>query len=101
MKLRALEWLRALRSAARVIALACLCCLAWGCKEKRSERVAASYSSATRPTHPPLPRRALARDPVGLDAIPIEEDYEERAAVSITAANLASKLAELEKEMAF
>jgi hypothetical protein len=38
---------------------------------------------------------------VGIDAIPTEEDYEERAASAITEANLTSKLAELEKEMAF
>ena len=73
-----------------------------GCKEQRGERVAASYSSVTQPndlsTAPAgLPEKML----VGVDTIPTEEDYEERAASSITAANLPSKLAELEKEMAF
>jgi hypothetical protein len=78
-----------------------LACLTSGCKEDRSERVAASYSSVSKPTVLPKPTRAPAKAPVGLDAIPTEEDYEERAASTITAANLARKLAELEKEMAF
>lgn|GEM_PF-1314083 len=84
-----------------VIGLACLC-LGGGCKEERSHRVAASYSSVTRPTDPSsLPPRTPARAPVGLDAIPTEEDYEERAATNITDANWVSKLTEFEKEMAF
>lgn len=87
--------------AAWFVALACVCGLAGGCQEERSQRVAASYSSVTRPTHSAVPQRAPAQAPVGTDAIPAEEDYEERAAVNITEANLLSKLTELEKEMAF
>ena len=72
------------------------------CKEERSERVAASYSSVTRATERPLPTR---REPqavaVGSDAVPVEEDYEARAASSITEANLPAKLAELERELRF
>ena len=84
------------------IGLVCLCCLGWGCKEERTHRVAASYSSVTRPTYPSsVPQRTPAQAPVGLDAIPTEEDFEERAAANITEANLVSKLTELEKEMAF
>jgi len=64
--------------------------------------VAASYSSVTRPTHPSsVHQRTPVQAPVGLDAIPTEEDYEERAAANIAEANLVSKLTELEKEMAF
>lgn len=85
----------------RLIACACLCCVAWGCKEERSQRVAASYSSVTRPSHERAPQRAPAAPALGLDAIPTEEEYEERAAATITATNLVSKLTELEKEMAF
>ena len=64
--------------------------------------MAASYSSATQPTYPSsVPQRMPARAPVGLDAVPTEEDYEERAAANINEANLVSKLTDLEKEMAF
>ncbi|HYQ27933.1 MAG TPA: hypothetical protein VER04_11965 [Polyangiaceae bacterium] len=77
-----------------------LACLAWGCKG-RSERVEASYSSATRPSYLPAPERAVQKVPVGIDAIPTEEEYEERAASDISSANLERKLSELEKEMAF
>jgi hypothetical protein len=72
-----------------------------GCKDNRTERVAASYSSVSKPTLLPGPVRVTEKTAVGVDAIPTEEDYEERAATSITEANLARKLAELEKEMAF
>ncbi|HET7542031.1 MAG TPA: hypothetical protein VFK05_19325 [Polyangiaceae bacterium] len=70
------------------------------CNEQRSERVAASYSSAAkrdaRPfREPPQPQRP----PSGLDAVPVEEDYEARAAANITEANLEAKLAELEREL--
>lgn len=68
------------------------------CKGERSERVAASYSSATKATEYPLPKRepeAAAR----LDAVPAEEDYEVQAAASITLANLQAKVAELEREL--
>ena len=89
-------------SAIGVVCLTCLCCLGWGCNEERSHRVAASYSSVTRPTHPSsVHQRTPVQAPVGLDAIPTEEDYEERAAANIAEANLVSKLTELEKEMAF
>lgn len=77
------------------------------CKE-RSERVAASYSSVTKPS-PALPAsadpRAAARlrpsdsAIIGLDTIPVEESYEERAEKSITDANLEAKVSELEKEL--
>jgi len=75
--------------------------LVWGCQEDRSQRVAASYSSVSKPTFSPPPVRVPAKAAVGIEAIPTEEDYEERAATTITDANLARKLAELEKEMAF
>lgn len=72
------------------------------CKEKRAERVAASYSSVTKASdHPPVPPRSHAPEKivVGLDSIPVEESYEERAASTITEANLDAKVTELEKEL--
>ena len=83
------------------LGLASLGSLVSGCEEERSQRVAASYSSVTRPTYPVAPKAAAAQAPVGIDAIPVEEDYEERAEANITEANLLNKLTELEKEMAF
>jgi len=89
------------RSLLLLCSSACLVCLVWGCREERSERVAASYSSVTKPTFLPQPLPPPQKATVGVDAIPTEEDYEERAATTITEANLVSKLTELEKEMAF
>jgi hypothetical protein len=75
--------------------------VAWGCKD-RNERVAASYSSVSKPTLSPRPVRVPEKKvAVGIDAIPTEEDYEERAATAINDANLVRKLTELEQEMAF
>jgi hypothetical protein len=68
------------------------------CKE-RSERMAASYSTVSKPTERPLKARQPQAIAVGVDAVPVEEDYEVRAASSITEANLAAKLAELEREL--
>jgi len=68
------------------------------CKEERSERVAASYNSAAQRTERPLPVPPPQKVTIGLDAIPTEEDYEARAAATITEANLQVKLAELELE---
>lgn len=68
------------------------------CKGERSERVAASYSSAAKATERPLGQReppSAAR----LDAVPAEEDYEVQAAASISEANLQAKVAELEREL--
>jgi hypothetical protein len=73
--------------------------LSAACKQERSERLAASYSTVSKATERPLPTRAPQTVVVGIDAVPVEEDYEERAAWSITAANLAAKLAELEREL--
>jgi len=69
------------------------------CKAERSERIAASYSSAAQRTERPLPHLQPHPLAVGLDAIPAEEDYEVRAARAITEANLQAKLAELEHEL--
>lgn len=70
------------------------------CSKDRSERVAASYSSVTKPASSTPPRPPPSPAPsVGLDAIPVEEDYEERAASTISADNLQARLVELEKEM--
>jgi len=70
-----------------------------GCREERAQRVAASYSSSTKPSPaapaPPAPRKVT----VGVEAVPVEEDYEARAAATISAANLAAKSAELEREL--
>ncbi|HEY0465740.1 MAG TPA: hypothetical protein VGC79_16115 [Polyangiaceae bacterium] len=70
------------------------------CKEERSHRVAASYSSAAqrteRPFRAPAPPQQAA---LGMEAIPTEEDYEVRAAQAISDANLQAKLAELEREL--
>lgn len=70
-----------------------------GCERDRTERMAESYSTASKPTYrePPRPPPQIA--PTGLAAISVEEDYEERAAITITAANLEAQLSELEKEL--
>ncbi|MEI9935994.1 MAG: hypothetical protein WDO69_02090 [Pseudomonadota bacterium] len=83
------------------LTLIALACLTSSCREERSHRVSASYSSVSKPTYLPAPKRAPAKAVLGIAGIPTEEDYEERAEASITEANLASKLKELEKEMAF
>jgi hypothetical protein len=80
-----------------LILLLALALVSAACKE-RSERVAASYSTVTKATERPLPTRQPQAVAVGIDAVPVEEDYEVRAAASITEANLAEKLAELERE---
>ena len=76
------------------------------CKEQRSERIAASYRTVSKASGRPLPSReplavsgGSAKMAVGTDAVPVEEDYEARAASSITEANFAAKLAELEREL--
>lgn len=69
------------------------------CKEERSERVAASYSTWVQRTERALPKPQPQKLTVGQDAIPAEEDYEVRAASTITEANLQTKLAELEHEL--
>jgi uncharacterized lipoprotein len=82
-----------------ILALA-LALLSAACKkEERSERVAASYSTFTKATERPLPKQEPQKVTVGIDAVPVEEDYEARAASSITEANLSAKLAELEREL--
>jgi len=73
--------------------------LSVGCKEKRSERVAASYSTVTQATERPLPAHEAQKVPVGVDAVPVEEDYEVRATSSINEANMKAKLAEIEQEL--
>jgi len=79
-----------------------LACSTYSCKDdQRDERKAASYSSVSKPTYLPVPSRESAKPAVGIDAIPAEEDYEERAATTINEQNLVGKLVELEKEMAF
>jgi hypothetical protein len=88
----------------RVLALLCVATAisAVACKAERAERVAASYSSVTKPTtKPPPPPRSRPPDKivVGLASIPVEESYEERAASTITEANLQAKVSELEKEL--
>jgi len=70
-----------------------------GCNEQRAERVAASYSSSTKPSGNPLPLPRAATPAVGTDAVPVEEEYEVRAASSITPSNLQAKLSELEQEL--
>ena len=81
------------------IALLVAALVSAACKQERSERVAASYSTVSKATERPLPTRVPQTVAVGVDAVPVEEDYEARAASSITEANLAAKLAELEREL--
>jgi hypothetical protein len=82
------------------ILLVALALLSAACKEERSERVAASYSTVSKATERPVPTRRVPQAvAVGTDAVPVEEDYEARATSSITDANLAAKLAELEREL--
>ena len=82
-----------------VVCLASVTVAAPACKEKHSERVAASYSSVTRPTDRPPPAHEPPKLLVGIDAVPAEEDYEVRAASAITEANVQAKLTELEREL--
>jgi hypothetical protein len=58
-----------------------------GCKHDRAEAIAASYSSVTKPI------------PIAVALIPVEEEYEARAAVEITKANLAEQVSALEQEL--
>jgi hypothetical protein len=81
------------RGAAIVLALLALVPL--GCKHDRTQAVAASYSSVTRPA----PVVAAPLSAMGVASIPVEEEYEERAASAITQANLAAQVAEIEKEI--
>ncbi len=53
----------------------------------------------TKPTYREPPKRDPQRALVGVDGIPTEEEYEDRASTTITEANVAAQLAELEKEM--
>ncbi|HYQ43922.1 MAG TPA: hypothetical protein VER11_18200 [Polyangiaceae bacterium] len=70
------------------------------CNSERSQRVAASYSSAAERTERPFPTTHRRQEPpTGIEAVPTEEDYEARAASSITETNLKEKLAELEQEL--
>ena len=73
--------------------------VSFACKEQRSERIAASYSTVSKVNERPLPSREPLPVTAGTDAVPVEEDYEARAASSITEANFAAKLAELEREL--
>ena len=79
--------------------LLALLLLGAACNGSRSERVAASYSTVTKPTERSLPGDEPRRATSAIEAIPVEEDYEVRAAASITEANLAAKLLELEREL--
>ena len=86
------------------LVVACLSVLAFvGCKEDRPKRVAASYSTVTKPTFHPVPKLdAQAQQlPVGTDGVPTEEDYEARAESTITDANREAQLTALENEMPF
>lgn len=78
-----------------LIAFLPLLLAAGGCKHDRAQALAASYSSVTKPTPfvaPPLSASGIA-------AIPVEEEYEERASADITPENLLAQVAEIEKEL--
>ena len=86
----------------RLLAVVCLVSIAAisaACKEKRTERVAASYSTETQPNYRSAPPFQPQKVPVGIDAVPVEEDYEVRAASTITGDDVQAKLAELEREL--
>jgi hypothetical protein len=85
--------------AVAVLALLAAALFAAGCKQERSQRVAASYSTVSKATERPLPAREPPKLTSGISAVPVEEDYEARAASTITEANLNSELAELEREL--
>jgi len=73
---------------------------ALACQEERAQRVAASYSSVARRTERPFPTpRPTPKPLAGIDAVPAEEDYEARAAATITEENFEAKLTELEQEL--
>jgi len=81
------------------IALLAAALFSAGCKQERSERLAASYSTVSKATERPLQTGEPQKVTGGSSLVPVEEDYEARAASSITEANLTSKLAELEREL--
>ncbi len=66
-----------------------------GCKHDKSKAVAASYSSVTRPA----PVVAAPLSALGIAAIPVEEEYEERSATAISEANLSAQIAAIETEI--
>ena len=78
-----------------LLCLACVASLLGGCKHDRTQAVAASYSSVTKPA--PIVTAPLTA--LGVDAIPVEEEYEERSSAAITPANLSAQLTEIEKEI--
>ena len=82
-----------------LIVIAAVVLLVQACKSERSQRVAASYSSVTKPVYREPPHRDSQQAQVGIEGIPTEEEYEDRAATTISEGNVAAKLAELEKEM--
>ena len=83
---------------ARALGILVLCglvlCLA-GCKHDRSQAVAASYSSVTKPA----PIVTVPLSAIGVDAVPVEEEYEERSTAAITPANLTTQISEIEREI--
>lgn len=87
-----------------LVALAALTLfVALGCEKKDTpattvaEATPATGAAAPAPVAAPAP--AAPAEPVALETLPVEEQYEADAEQEITAANLVTKVDELEKEL--
>jgi len=69
------------------------------CREQRSQRVAASYSSAAKRTEHAFPAPSPQKPTLGIDAVPAEEDYQAHAAATIDDTNLEKELSAVEREL--
>ncbi|MFZ5889547.1 MAG: hypothetical protein ACOY0T_00615 [Myxococcota bacterium] len=84
------------RALTPLLALALLvACAKKAAPEESSATPSAPVSSA--PATPPAP--APARATIDVEAVPVEEDFEEEAQKTLSASNLASQLDQIEKEI--
>ena len=83
-----------------VTALSALCIVAaLGCDKKEAPPAPAEPPVASATPAPAATPAAAAEPVVDVDSLPVEEQYEAEAETEITAANLTTKLDELEKEL--
>lgn len=86
----------------RLTALAGVCLLSagalglLGCESEKPAQPAASAPAAPAEVKPATVK---APEPVSLDSIPAEEDFEEEAMKEVTSANMEERLDSLEKEI--
>lgn len=70
-----------------------------GCEKKEIPVQPAPEASVAVPAPAPPPPVAVAEPSLDITTIPVEEQFEANAEQEITAANLAAKVDELEKEL--